>query len=172
MRKWHILRWDVSKMAACLTPLEKEITHCSFFTAPRRAAWPSGCTVRAAAPHPPGKDEARENSWQLSTESINITIYLYANTLKRLKYAAFLTNPTPLPVMLSMVSLSSLSAVLWNNLMCCTSCILTMHSEYLPEEGLGKVFQCVCNVCSGGHRVNIVLHTVVILLQVSYLRGN
>lgn len=43
---------------------------------------------------------------------------------------------------------------------------------YLPEQGLGKVFQCVCNVCPGGHGVNIVLHTVVILLQVSYLRGN
>lgn len=46
------------------------------------------------------------------------------------------------------------------------------RAGYLPEQGLGKVFQCVCNVCSGGHRVNIVLHTVVILLQVSYLRGN
>lgn len=43
---------------------------------------------------------------------------------------------------------------------------------YLPEQGLGKVFQCVCNVCPRGHGVNIVLHTVVILLQVSYLRGN
>lgn len=55
-----------------------------------------------------------------------------------------------------------------------TVCYFTwwLQSRYLPEQGLGKVFQCVCNVCSGGHRVNIVLHTVVILLQVSYLRGN